>query len=113
MPFFAKVQTLPIEPLDSIPITDYIFNDEYRDRSLGTSKPPFTCGLSGKTYSNKEVTERIELIATSLSKELGWKPNEGTEWDKVVGIFSVNTVGDMFKCFYVSISNLMVAFFEV
>lgn len=103
MPFFAKIQTLPIEPPDSIPIADYIFNDEYRDRSLETSKNPFTCGLSGKTYSNKEVMERIELIARSLSKEIGWKPNEGTEWEKVVGIFSVNSVGVMFKCLFMSI----------
>jgi hypothetical protein len=35
---------------------------------------------------------RVEHLARALSKEFGWQPNEGTEWDKVVGIFALNTV---------------------
>ena len=53
---------------------------------------PFTCGLSGKTYSGKQMVERTDALARGLAKELGWQPNEGTEWDKVAGIFALNTV---------------------
>ncbi|KAI9683246.1 MAG: putative NRPS-like protein biosynthetic cluster [Bathelium mastoideum] len=59
---------------------------------LGYARNPFTCGLSGKTYSALEVKERTDYLARGLAKELGWKPNEGGEWDKVIGVFSVNTL---------------------
>lgn len=103
MPFFSKVPNLPYEPPDSISIADFVFDDKHRDRSLEKSGSPFTCGLSGKTYGVQVVKERVDLLARGLSKELGWLPNEGTEWDKVVGVFSFNTVGGYYfkiiKCF--------------
>jgi ribosome assembly protein SQT1 len=70
-----------------------MFDENYGRYPLGYSKPPFTCGISGKTYSALEVKERIDYLARGLAKELGWRPNAGTEWDKVIGVFSVNTVG--------------------
>lgn len=67
--------------------------DEHYDRHpLGYSNPPFTDGLTGKEYSWFEVKERVDHLARALTNELGMKPNEGTEWDKVVGIFSMNTI---------------------
>lgn len=39
-----------------------------------------------------EVKERVDYLARGLAKELGWQPNQGSEWDKVVGVFSVNTL---------------------
>lgn len=96
---FVSKASLPFEPPDSISITDFIFDDKYRDRSLASSKSPFTCGLSGRTFSVEQVRERVDLLARALSKELGWNPNEGTEWDKVLGVFSANAVGvDYFNC---------------
>lgn len=92
MPFAPKVAHLPYDPPDSIPIFDFIFNDKYRARSQAASESPFTCGLSGKTYSIEEVKERVDLLARALSERLGWEPNDGTEWDKVLGIFSLNSV---------------------
>jgi len=107
MPFFSKIPALPYEPPDSISIADFIFDDKYRDRSLEKAGSPFTCGLSGKTYSTQVVRERVDLLARSLSKELSWSPNEGTEWDKVVGVFSLNTVGGysfkIIMCFSLSL----------
>jgi hypothetical protein len=38
------------------------------------------------------MVDRVEHLARALSKELGWQPNRGTEWDKVAGIFALNTV---------------------
>lgn len=40
------------------------------------------------------MVSRVEHLARALSKEFGWQPNKGTEWDKVVGIFALNTVCD-------------------
>lgn len=39
-----------------------------------------------------EMVDRVEQLARALSKEFGWAPNKGTEWDKVIGIFALNTV---------------------
>lgn len=38
------------------------------------------------------MVDRVESLAKGLAKEFGWSPNQGTEWDKVVGIFALNTV---------------------
>jgi hypothetical protein len=59
---------------------------------LGYSRAPFICGLTGKSYSTLETKERVDYLARGLAKELGWQPNQGSEWDKVVGVFSVNAV---------------------
>ena len=69
-----------------------MLDEAYGRHPLNKSKNPFTCGLSGRTYSAKEMVDRVELLARALSKEFGWQPNRGTEWDKVIGIFALNTV---------------------
>lgn len=94
MPFYSPswVPKLPFDPPDSISIERFIFDENYDRHPLGYSKPPFTCGFSGKTYSALDVKDRVDFLARALRKELGFQPNEGTEWDKVVGVFSVNTI---------------------
>ena len=86
------VSKLPFDPPDSIPISEFMFNEKYGRQPLKGSRPPFTCGLSGTEYTALEVRDRVESLARALSKELDWQPNVGTEWDKVVGVFTVNTV---------------------
>lgn len=86
------VPQLPMDPPDSIPISEFMLSDKYGRHPLQHSRPPFTCGLTGAEYSALEVRERVNALARGLSKELGWLPNKGTEWDKVIGVFSVNTV---------------------
>ena len=56
------------------------------------AKDPFTCGISGRTFNNEEQVERTDALARALSQELGWAVNSGTEWDKVMGVFALNTV---------------------
>jgi len=94
MPFYppAWVPKLPFDPPDSIPISDFILEEHYGRHPLGYARNPFTCGLTGKTYSALEVKERVDFLARALAKELGWHPNQGSEWDKVCGVFSLNTV---------------------
>ncbi len=48
--------------------------------------------MTGKTYTISEVKDRVDKLARGLSKELGLQPNKGSEWDKVIAVFSVNTV---------------------
>lgn len=86
------VPNLPFDPPDSIPLCDFMLDERYGRRALKDSRTPFTCGLTGVEYSNTEVKDRVDKLARALSKELGWQPNEGTEWDKVAGVFSVNTI---------------------
>lgn len=69
-----------------------MLNEEYGRHPLHDARAPFTCGLSGTEYSALQVRDRVEDLAKGLSKELGWMPNKGTEWDKVIGVFSLNTV---------------------
>ena len=88
----AWVPKLPFDPLDSVPICDFMLNEKYGRHPISRSKAPFTCGLTGDEYSTVEVRKRVDGLAKSLSKELGILPNTGTEWDKVIGVFSVNTV---------------------
>lgn len=94
MPFHPPswVPELPFDPPDSIPISEFMLEETFGRHPLGYSRAPFTCGLSGKSYSSLEVKERVDYLARALGKELGWSPNEGSEYDKVIGVFSVNTL---------------------
>lgn len=86
------VPQLPFDPPDSISIAEFMLEEHYGRNPLGYSRPMFTCGLSGKQYSALEVKERVDYLARGLAKELGWQANKGSEWDKVIGVFSVNTL---------------------
>ena len=86
------VPKLPFDPPDSIPISEFMLNEEYGRHPLHHARPPFTCGLSGAEYSALEVRDRVEKLARGLANDLSWHPNKGTEWDKVVAVFSLNTV---------------------
>ncbi|GAD93958.1 phenylacetyl-CoA ligase, putative [Paecilomyces variotii No. 5] len=82
---------LPSVP-DSIPISEFMLDERYGRSALSTSLNPFTCGLSGRTHSWLEVLERVDYLARGIARELAWQPNKGTEWDKVVGCFLLNTI---------------------
>ncbi|KAH7234354.1 hypothetical protein B0J15DRAFT_454801 [Fusarium solani] len=86
------VPELPVAPPDSIPIVEFMSNEAYGRRPLSESRHPFTCGITGRTYSATELFQRSEYVARSLAKILGWEANQGTAWDKVLAIFSLNTV---------------------
>lgn len=77
---------------DTISVADFLLDDEYGRYPSASAQDPFVCGLSGKRYSAREQKQRVEYLARGIAQETGWKPDQGTEWDKVVGLFSVNTV---------------------
>ncbi|MCJ1307613.1 hypothetical protein MMC25_001260 [Agyrium rufum] len=85
-------QELSRDPPDSIPICDFMLKEEYGRFPLAKARAPYTCGLSGKEYNAFQVRDRVDHLARALSKELDWQPNKGIEWDKVLGLYSVNTI---------------------
>lgn len=88
----AWVPELPYVP-DDVPICDFMFDEKHGRAPVNSSKHPFTCGLSGRTYSASKVAERVDFLARALAKEFNWNPNQGSEWDKVAAIYSLNSVG--------------------
>ncbi|KAH0559178.1 hypothetical protein GP486_004291 [Trichoglossum hirsutum] len=86
------VPKLPFDPPDSIPISDFMLNEEHGRRPLAQSKPPFTCGITGTEYTALQVRDRVSSLARGLANEFGWHPNQKTEWDKVICVFAVNTI---------------------
>lgn len=93
MPFYPPswVPELPEIP-DSISCETFMFDERYGRYPAQNSRAPFTDGLTGRTYSVLEVKQRVDHLSRALSKELGFKAHEGTEWDKVVACFSLNTI---------------------
>lgn len=97
MPFKppSYVPKLPFEIPDSVSIEQFLLTDRPGQAPLSKSKDPFTCGLTGKTYSALDVKARVDALARGLGKELGFKVNEGSEYDKVVGVYTLNSVSSL------------------
>ncbi|WEW56512.1 hypothetical protein PRK78_001957 [Emydomyces testavorans] len=91
------VGELPPIP-DDVAICDFMLDEKYGRYPLASSRDPFTCGMTGRTYSAVKVAERVEVLARALANEFGWKLNKGTEWDKVVGVYSYNTIDFLVLC---------------
>lgn len=88
MPHLPELPEVP----DTVPICDFMFDDSYRDKPIKDSWDPYVCGISGKSFSAQEQKDQVTYLSRSLAKEFGWKVNEGSEYDKVVGIFALNSV---------------------
>ncbi|ORY67429.1 uncharacterized protein BCR38DRAFT_456204 [Pseudomassariella vexata] len=95
------VPQLPFDPPDSITIGEFWADERYGRCPHDKSRNPFTCGITGKTYTSREMKERYELLARSLGKRMGWRANEDTPWDKVIGIFSFNSIDFLMSTFAV------------
>ena len=77
---------------DTVPLCHFVLDEKHGRHPMSKSKDPFTCALSGTSYSTQMFKENVDLLSRTLSKELRWKVNEGSEYDKVAGIFALNTV---------------------
>lgn len=89
------------DPPDNITLEEFIQSEKHGRAATSVSKNPFTCGLSGRTYSVQEMRQRVDYLSRALAKELGISANSGTEWDKVLGIFALNTVDNLTAVFAV------------
>ena len=85
------VPKLPEIP-DTVNLCDFVFEEQHGRAPFSESKDGFTCGISGKTIKASEQKERVQHLARALAKEFSWKVNEGSEYDKVAGVFALNTV---------------------
>ena len=77
---------------DSIPLGEFLFNDNYRPRKCGDSPAPFVDSITRKGYGIHETRQRVELLAAGLARELDIKDTCGNPLERVVGIFTVNNV---------------------
>jgi hypothetical protein len=77
---------------DTVPICEFMFDERHGRRPISESLDAYTCGITGRTISARDQKERVSLLARSLADEMGWGVNQGSEYDKVVGIFALNTV---------------------
>ncbi|KHN95018.1 phenylacetyl-CoA ligase [Metarhizium album ARSEF 1941] len=93
MPFYPPswVPQLPEIP-DSISLETFMFDKRYGRHPVHQSRAPFTDGLTGRAYSILDVKERVDFLSRALSKELSFKTQQGSEWDKVVACFSLNCI---------------------
>jgi ribosome assembly protein SQT1 len=87
-PWVPKLPEIP----DTVPICEFMLDEKHGRRPYSDSWDAYTCGLSGKSITAVQQKENVDRLARSLAKEFGWKVNEGTEYDKVVGVFALNTV---------------------
>jgi hypothetical protein len=86
------VPELPWEIPTSTLLGDFVLAGNKELRKKDIDRTPLVCAISGKSYSIETLNEKVDLMARSLSKELGWSANKGESRDKVLGIFSFNSV---------------------
>ncbi|KAL7917959.1 hypothetical protein ACQKWADRAFT_305462 [Trichoderma austrokoningii] len=86
--YLAQLPDIP----DSITIEEFLRDEQHGRRPLAKSRNPYTCGLTGRTYTAAEVAKRTELLARAIGTRLGFNPSEDTEWERVVAIYSVNSI---------------------
>ncbi|KAK9442968.1 phenylacetyl-CoA ligase [Metarhizium brunneum] len=83
--------TLPGLP-DSITLEEFINNPKYGRHPITESKDPYTCGITGLTRSVADVAQRTDYLARGIARRLAFNPHEGTEWDRVACLYSLNTI---------------------
>ncbi|KAH6869190.1 hypothetical protein B0T10DRAFT_418880 [Thelonectria olida] len=86
------VSQLPCDPPDSISIPEFVNNEKYGRCPIARSRNPFTCSVTGKSFTASQMIEREEYLARAIAQNLGYDAHEGTEWDRVVALFSLNTI---------------------
>ncbi|KAK3290800.1 uncharacterized protein B0H64DRAFT_368292 [Chaetomium fimeti] len=88
----AWVPDIPWEIPDSIPLGQATLAGLNGDSEKSATDVLLVDPISGKSYSRADLKQRVEWLAGGVAKELGWSTNEGSPWDKVVAIYSLNTI---------------------
>ncbi|KEF56704.1 uncharacterized protein A1O9_06893 [Exophiala aquamarina CBS 119918] len=87
----AWVPKLPEIP-DTLPLNDFIFEEEHGRAPIASSLDPYIDGVSGKSIGPLALKENVDCLARALARELDWGVNKGSEFSKVAGIFALNTI---------------------
>ena len=82
---------------ETLSVGEFVLNGDPCRPPTGRGREPFVEAISGRSVSIEVLTDRVDRLARALAKELGWSPNEGSPWDKVVAIFSLNTVSSLIR----------------
>ena len=85
----AKLPSIP----DSVPLWEFLADERHGRVSHSRSRDPLTCGLSGASYSSGEVVKRTQHLSRALQRELQWDVTKSSELERVVCMFTFNTVG--------------------
>jgi hypothetical protein len=90
----SYVPRFPFTPPYTIPVHEFLLQDDdrYGRHTMAAAKPPFTCGITGRSYTALEVADRVDFLARALGARLACPVNEGSELQKVISIYSFNTV---------------------
>ncbi|KYK59858.1 AMP-binding enzyme [Drechmeria coniospora] len=87
----ARLPQLPDLP-DTVTVDKFINTESHGRRPFSSSRAPYTCGLTGASHDASHVASRVDHLARAIGKRLGLSPNEGTAWDRVVCLYSLNTI---------------------
>ena len=87
-----KTLRLPYEPPDNLTLEQFITSDEHRPIPFRLARPPFSDGCGEAGTQPAECLRRIDLLSRSLNHILDWRLDHGSEWNKVMAIFTLNTV---------------------
>lgn len=72
-----------------------MFDEKHGRASLAKSKDAYVCGITGTKISATQQKQHYTYLARALAKEFGWEVNKGTEYEKVCGVFALNTIDVM------------------
>ncbi|KAL4962934.1 acyl--CoA ligase [Aspergillus stella-maris] len=95
------VPRIPCEIPDDVTVGQLALNGNANLPPQCGGKPPFVDAINGKAYDTKTLLQRVDYLSRSLAQELGWSPNEGNPEDKVVAIYSWNTLDFFVLCWAV------------
>lgn len=83
---------LPGIPPSDCTIEQFVTNEKWRPVSLKEARPPLSDAHGRSRHSSLQVLERIDFLARGFGRLLDWRPDDGDDWRKVMGIFALNTV---------------------
>ncbi|KAL4879271.1 hypothetical protein BJY04DRAFT_229202 [Aspergillus karnatakaensis] len=95
------VPEIPIEIPDSIPVGEFALQGNANLPPQCGGKHPFVDSITGKSYTSKTLVKRVDNLSRALAQELKWSPNEGAPEDKVVAVYSWNTLDFFVVCWAV------------
>lgn len=87
---------------ETLPVGEFVLNGDPGRPPTGSGKTPFLDAITGQSRTIEEIADRVDRLARALAQEFGWSPNEGSPWDKVVAVFSLNTVSPVIRTCEVS-----------
>ncbi|KAH8172096.1 AMP-binding enzyme domain-containing protein [Sarocladium implicatum] len=97
----SYVPDVPL-PADDVSIPDFLFgpkSEEYGGVQKSKALNPFTDALTGRTFTRDEYHDRYQSLARALAAELGVEVNGEAELEKVIGIYSYNSIDTMAAAF--------------